>query len=204
MTDVSSLFLLRRYRVLRKMILALTAVALFQILSGGLWRILKPDVGQPTRWTVSYAGADNRPVTDEIAAPTEGSIEHAVNGGLRVDMNFPRCRTFSQYRFWVGPWGTDDTDRQPAEWTLFVRGNEGDWMRADAERIKEPYRNTAWYAFPLHSSGGCIRQVRWEITKLAKGQIFRLYRFELYTPGFVAFARDVVRFISHFGAKLKW
>jgi hypothetical protein len=204
MTDVSSSFLFRRYRVLRKMILALVAIALLQILSGGLWRILKPDIGQPTRWIVSYTGVDNQPAVEEIAAPMEQqSIEHAINGGLRVEMDFPECRQFSQYRFWVGPWATDDTDRQPAEWTLFVRDDEGGWMRADDERMKGPYRNSAWYAFPLHASKGCIRQVRWEITKIAKGQIFRLYRFELYTPGLVSFAGKAVRFISRFGAKLK-
>jgi hypothetical protein len=137
------------------------------------------DVAQ-TRWSVSYMGDDGQLVVKDVAPPREGSfVEGPASGKVRVEMNLPDCQRFSQYRFWVGPFGTDTTDRQPRAWTLSVRGDGDEWELADRQEISSAYGNDRWYRFPLRGDKGCIRHVRWDIDGMWKGSFFRLFEFAL-------------------------
>lgn len=172
-----------RYRVLGAMALLLLAVSLIQILSGGVGKLLEEQTGEPVRWTLSYVAADDRNIVEQVATPLgEIFVEGIAKGPVRIDMDFRECRKFTAYRFFVGPNGVDDTPRQPGEWTLFVRGVDGEWRRAGNEHVSVPYLNETWYEFPLHAGGGCVQHVRWEIAKVWSGNIFQLYEFQLYRP----------------------
>ncbi len=126
---------------------------------------------EPTYWTLSYVTVDGGAIVKRVAAPKRELFhEDVIKSPVDVEMDFRECRRFSHYRFWVGPYGNDDAYRQPSEWTLSVRGDDGDLMPADREQIKEGYHNNAWYTFPLHADKGCVRHVRWEINKVVEGK----------------------------------
>ncbi len=170
-----------RYRVLGPMMLVIAALSLVQILSGGIWRLFALQTTTPMRWNISYEDTNGRKVVSQIAAPAGDSFNEGVTASpVLVEMELSRCASFSSYRFWVGPYGPESAARLPGEWMLFVRGDEGDWVLADSERMKAPYRNDTWYTFPLRGHKGCIQHVRWDITKPWNGNIFRLFRFQLY------------------------
>ncbi len=150
-----------------------------ELLRVGKININVSDVGE-LPWIISYTGASDQPVVDEVKRP-HGTyfVEGFVNGNIRVEMNFPECRLYSRYRFWVGSHGADSTDRQPREWKLFVRGRETGWALADSEQMNDGYSNDKWYSFALHSQN-CIQHVRWEIGGVRRGHFFRLFDFQLY------------------------
>lgn len=173
----------RRYRVLGCMILLFTAISLAQILSEGTSKIFTTRIGRPFRWIISYTDPSGKSVTKEVASPnTDLFSEGKAKGTIRVEMDFRKCQPFGEYRFWVGPYGTDSTDRQPSQWTLFARGDRGDWQRGHSAQVKDPYQNDRWYEFAVHDAPTCIQHLRWEITKVWRGDTFRLYRFQLYNP----------------------
>jgi hypothetical protein len=143
----------------------------------------EPEIGEPVQWTITSVGSDGVPAVKQVLPPIDGSfVETTANGKISVEMVYPDCRSFSQYRFWVGPYGTDSTDRQPAEWTLFVRGGGEEWVQADSERVIAPYMNDRWYTYPLRAGVGCIDQARWEIARARRGNITRLFKFQLFEP----------------------
>jgi hypothetical protein len=183
MTAVGFWSSFRSYRILRAMLLSVAGISIIQILSGGTGKILEHRVDAPFRWTISYLDTDGHAVSAQVASPEEDSFSEGIaKGPVRLQMDFRECEIFNHYRFWVGPYGQDSTNRQPSEWTVFVRGEDGDWLLADSERAKKAYRNNTWYIFPLHAGKSCIRHVRWDIGKFTGGDIFRLFRFQLYNP----------------------
>jgi len=184
MTSGATHSFFRRYRLLISMALLVSGLSLIQIGSGGIGRLFQSIIGEPMQWTVSYTQADNQTVAKRVAAP-EGNlfVEGRAMGTIRIEMDLGDCRTYDRYRFWVGPYGSDDTDRQPGKWTLFTRGDEGDWMQADNEQITDVFLNNRWYTFSLHVGKACVRHVRWSIARLFTDDIFRLYRFQIYERG---------------------
>jgi hypothetical protein len=136
---------------------------------------------QEPMWAISYTRWGGQQVVEEVTRPHgTSSVERLTRGNFTVEMDLQECRTVSRYGFWVGSYGTDSTDRQPSGWKLFVRGNDGRWALADTEQINDPYSNDKWYSFPLHAGNGCVQRVRWEIAGARKGNIFRLFDFQLY------------------------
>jgi hypothetical protein len=176
-------FPLQRYRILCGMALLFFSISMVQIISGGTGKIFAARIGEPFKWTISYTDATGKLVTHRFTNPAADSFnEGRTQSPMRVEMDLRECQTFNSYRFWVGPYGRDSTDRQPSEWTVLVRGEDGDWILADREQIDKPYQNNTWYIFPLHADKSCIRYVRWDISKIIGGDIFRLFRFQLYNP----------------------
>lgn len=157
-------------------------ISLLQILSGGTGRIFADRTAEPFRRTMSYVDPDGKTILTRSAGLADDQFNEgrARDGTIRVEMDFRECQTFNHYRFWVGPYGKDTTDRQPSAWTVSVRGDNGDWALADREQTKEAYQNDTWYVFPLHADKRCIRHVRWDVGKISGGNIFRLFRFQLY------------------------
>jgi hypothetical protein len=190
MTAVGFWSSFRRYPALRAMLLSVAGISIIQILSGGTGNFLENQADAPLRWTISYLNTDGHAVSTQVASP-EGDLfsEGVAKGPVRIQMDFRECQNFNHYRFWVGPYGVDTTARQPSEWTVFVRGNDGDWVLAGSEQIKKAYRNDTWYIFPLQADKSCIRHVRWDIGKITGGNIFRLFRFQLYNPALFSVIR---------------
>jgi hypothetical protein len=172
------------------MMLSLGILSLLQILSGGTGRIFAARFAEPFKWTISYVGPDGKTTVARGIQPVGDQFnEGRTKSPISVEMDLRECQTFNSYRFWVGPYGVDSTDRQPSAWTLFVRGDDGDWVVADSEQITKRYQNDTWYVFPLHAGKSCIRHVRWDIGKLSGGEVFRLYRFQLYNPTWSSMTR---------------
>jgi hypothetical protein len=141
-------------------------------------------------WLLSYVDRQGWPISESKKPPTGGSsIEDFPNGPVRVELTLPECRAYDRYRFWVGPFGTDDTTRQPQIWTIDVQGDSGQWVNADSEQMQEQYSNNHWYAFPLHYELPCIRRMRMEITKLTGDNLFRLYEIQVYRSTFLDWIR---------------
>jgi hypothetical protein len=190
MTAVGFWSSFRRYRVLHAMLLSVAGISSIQILSGGTGKFLEHRIDAPLRWTISYLNADGQAVSAEVASPEGDTFsEGTAKGPVRIQMDFRQCQNFNHYRFWVGPYGVDSTARQPSEWTVSVRGEDGDWVLADSEQVKKAYRNDTWYIFPLHADKSCVRHVRWDIGKITGGNIFRLFRFQLYNPALLSMTR---------------
>lgn len=171
------------YRTLKRMVTVFAVIAAIQILWAPekvkLWSL---DAAEPRSWTLSYLSLDNQKVAMTVPAPHREFVEGRAIGTISVQMTLPQCASYKSYRFWVGGHRLDSTMRQPTEWSVFVRGEDGDWIKTDSEEFKGEYKNSRWYSFPLRSSGICISQVRVEITKLADKHLFRLYRFQLFNP----------------------
>jgi hypothetical protein len=149
------------------------------------------DRTSPSTWALSYVDAQGRSISEVKKAPTgDSSIEDFVNGPVTVELTLPECRAYDRYRFWVGPFGNDDTTRQPQIWNIYVQAESGEWVKAGSEQMQEQYSNNRWYTFPLHYELPCVRRMRMEITKLTgAGNLFRLYEIQVYRSTFLDWIR---------------
>ena len=70
-----------------------------------------------------------------VRAPTrQAFVEARVGGPISIEFRLPDCRVYDSYLIWVGPWGENDTGRQPTTWEVFVRpGLDREWAKADEE-----------------------------------------------------------------------
>lgn len=171
-----------RYPILRRIVVIFLGLALLQILLAPVRaRYLKVD---PYLLTISYSEGGKQVMKTMPTSFTE-PLEQVVSGPIQVEMKFPECRAFDRYRFWVGGHGKDSTLRQPSIWRVFVSGNNGNWVEADAEQIAKEYRNNEWYSYHLKDKSTCIDKVRIDIEKLSGSDVLRLYKFQLYESSFM-------------------
>lgn len=171
----------QNYRLCGYSLLALAALSIFQTVLAAVKTPRNTTVA-PSQWTLSYVNQVGEHITKTLPPPTgDLGIEDHVRGPIRIEMKFSKCLPFNRYRFFVGPYGTDSTLRQPVTWSMFVRGTEGQWLNAGSERWVNDYDNNRWYDFPLRQNMSCVRQAAMEIEKLkGDNNIFRMYAIEFY------------------------
>ena len=144
----------------------------------------------PSAWTLSYVNQEGRSISEVKKAPSgDGFIEDHVSGPVTVELTLPQCQSYDRYRFRVGPYGKDDTLRQPQIWNVYVQADSGQWVKAGSE-VREQYSNNHWYTFPLNERLSCVRRIRMEITKLnGAGNLFRLFEIQVYRSSFLDWVR---------------
>jgi len=147
----------------------------------------------PSAWILSYINPQGRSISEPKRAPMgDGFIEDYVDGPVTVELTLPQCRAYDRYRFWVGPYGNYDLERQPRIWNVWVQSESGEWLKASSEEMREKYSNNHWYTFPLNYDLPCVRRMRMEIIKLTgSGNLFRLFAIQVYRSTFLDWMRGL-------------